>query len=100
MKLLNFLDSNSKDANYFINCETFPFDQTLVHKDTFYECLKMQNEINDSIAVQVAQTLFIAFHKLRKVGKKDQLPGGLYYVQNPDLVEDTLSLPFKSLEHL
>jgi len=30
--LLNFLDSNSKDANSFINCETFPFDQTLVHK--------------------------------------------------------------------
>jgi hypothetical protein len=43
--LLNFLDSNSKDANSFINCETFPFDQTLVHKDKFYECLKMQNEI-------------------------------------------------------
>ena len=41
----------------------------------------MQNEINDSIAVQVAHTLFIAFHKLRTVGKKDQLPGGFYYVQ-------------------
>jgi hypothetical protein len=39
--LLNFLDSNSKDANSFINCETFPFDQTLVHKDKFYECLKV-----------------------------------------------------------
>jgi hypothetical protein len=90
--LLNFLDSNSKDANSFINCETFPFDQTLVHKDKFYECLKMQNEIIDSIAVQVAQTLFIAFHKLLKVAMKDQLPGGLYYVPNPDLVEDTLSV--------
>jgi hypothetical protein len=49
--LLNFLDSNSKDANSFINCETFPFDQTLVHKDKFYECLKMQNEIIDSIGL-------------------------------------------------
>jgi hypothetical protein len=46
---------------------SIPFDQTLVHKDKFYECLKMQNEIIDSIAVQVAQTLFIAFHKLLKV---------------------------------
>lgn len=52
----------------------------------------MQNEIIDSIAVQVAQTLFIAFHKLLKVAMKDQLPGGLYYVPNPDLVEDTLSV--------
>jgi hypothetical protein len=35
---------------------------------------RTQNEIIDSIAVQVAQTLFIAFHKLLKVAMKDQLP--------------------------
>ena len=52
----------------------------------------MQNEIIDSIAVQVAHTLFIAFHKLLEVAMKDQLPGGLYYVSNTDLVEDTLSV--------
>jgi len=69
----------------------FPFEQTLVHKDKFYECLKMQNEIIDSIAVQVAQTLFIAFHKSLKVAMKDQLPGGLYYVPNLDVVDDTVS---------
>ena len=63
----------------------FPFDQTLVHKDKFYQCLKMEIETIDSIAVQVAQTLFTAFHKVHKVAMNDQLP-------NPDLVEDTLSI--------
>jgi hypothetical protein len=45
----------------------------------------MEIETIDSIAVQVAQTLFTAFHKVHKVAMNDQLP-------NPDLVEDTLSI--------
>lgn len=51
----------------------------------------MQNEIIDSTAVQVAQTLFIAFHKFLKVAMKYQVPGGLNYVPNLDVVEDTVS---------
>ena len=52
----------------------------------------MPNDRIDSTAVQVAQTLFISFHKLLKIAMKDQLPVGKFYIPNPDLVQDTLSV--------
>ncbi|CAC5398111.1 unnamed protein product [Mytilus coruscus] len=90
--LLDFFDKNSKDANSFINCEVFPFDEDLTHKDKYFDCLKMPDDQIDTLVVQVAQTLFASFYKLLKVAMKDQLPGGLFYVASPELSAETLSV--------
>lgn len=90
-KLLDFFEENSKDANSFINCEVFQFDEELTHKDKYFDCLKKQNDQIDTLAVQVAQTLFASFYKLLKVAMKDQLPGGLFYVATPELTAETIS---------
>ena len=34
--LLEFFDDSSKDASSFINCESYPFSEALVHKDKFF----------------------------------------------------------------
>lgn len=78
--LLDFFYINSKDVNSFINCEVFPFDEDLTRKDKYFDCLKMQDDQIDTVAVQVAQTLFASFYKLFKVAMKDPLHGGLFYV--------------------
>lgn len=80
--LLDFFYINSKDANSFINCEVhvFPFDEDLTRKDKYFDSLKMQDDQIDTVAVQVAQTLFASFYKLFKVAMKDPLHGGLFYV--------------------
>ncbi|CAC5388507.1 unnamed protein product [Mytilus coruscus] len=90
--LLDFFNANSKDATSFINCETFPFGEHLINKDKYFDCLKVSNNLVDTLAVQVAQTLFLSFYKLLKVAMQQQLPGGLFYEPSPELTSETLSV--------
>lgn len=44
--LLNFFKEQEQSAIDFINADKFPFEEDLIIKDKFYDCLCKQNEKN------------------------------------------------------
>lgn len=66
----------------FINADKYPFEEELIVKDKFYDCLCIQDEKIDVIAVQVAQNLFTSYYKILNAAMKEQLPGGAFYTLN------------------
>lgn len=53
-------------------------------KDKFYDCLCIQDEKIDVIAVQVAQNLFTSYYKILNAAMKEHLPGGVFYTLNSE----------------
>lgn len=87
--LLDFLKEQGQCVFYFINADKYPFEEELIVKDKLYDCLCIQDEKIDVIAVQVAQNLFTSCYKILNAAMKGQLPGGAFYEFNSEKITET-----------
>ena len=91
--LLTYFNRASDDASEFVAGSWSPFSESLVKSDHILDCLKEANECIDDIAVQMSQTLFVAFSQLLKRAMPEQLEGGLYSEANDEeLRKSTVSV--------
>lgn len=82
--LLDFLKEQGQCVFVFINADKYPFEEELILKSKLYDCLCIQDEKIDVIAVQVAQNVFTSCYKILNAAMKGQLPGGAFYEFNSE----------------
>lgn len=86
--MLDFLKEKGQCAFDFKNADKYPFEEELIVKDKFYDCLCIQDEKIDVIA----QNLFTSYYKILNAAMKEQLPGGAFYTLNSKKITETSSV--------